>query len=255
MGPGVNGKRSSHGLRVFPSVPVFPIILPMSSLPSARRRWLALGLSVIPGWGHGYWGRERLGLTVFTVAAVLGFAWINGLFVYRGAGRTALVWGAAVALVLVAVGTWAELLRRTRPGRVEEEEGIRERRIREATAAYVRGEDAVAIESLRECVRLFPQDVESLFRLGVISTRVGERRAALRWLHSALRHDVEEKWRWEIEHALNRLSRERGGAGSSPREETGSVPGESGVALQQGSGPDASRLDRKEDEEAERVSA
>jgi tetratricopeptide (TPR) repeat protein len=203
-------------------------------------------------------------LALFTVAAVMGFAWINGLFVYRGDGRAALAWGAGIALVLAIAGTWAELYWRTRPERVEEEEGIRKRLIREGTTAYLRQEDTVALESFRECLRLFPQDVEALFRLGVISSRIGDVRSARRWLRRTLRYDIHEKWRWEIENTLKALSGNRrnaapsrDGAAASPREgdSDSSKEGDRVSSKEGNKASGASRVEQKEEEDAEHASA
>jgi hypothetical protein len=48
--------------------------------------------------------------------------------------------------------------------------------------------------------------VESLFRLGVVCARQGDLRNASVWLRRARRFDLEEKWSWEVERELERLS-------------------------------------------------
>lgn len=161
-------------------------------------------MACVPGWGHVYWGRERLGLAIFTVAALIGFAWVNGAFIYRGAGRGALVWGAGSLLVIVSVGAWLEMFWRTRPERLEKEKAERSKLIRDGTAAYLRDEFGTALESFRRILKLFPQDIEALFRLGVISIRSGDVRAGRKWLRQTIKFDLEDKWRWEIERVLKR---------------------------------------------------
>ncbi len=181
-----------------------------------RRRILALLLSVVPGWGHVYWGRERVGLAIFTAAAVLAFAWINGLAVYQGAGRGVLVWGAGVGLVAFALIVWVELFRRTRATRVGEEEASRERLLERGAAAYLHGELDAAIAHFSACLRIDPQDVEALFRIGIVHARHGDAREARRWLRRTVRHDLEDKWRWEIERELARLRGGVDGSGGGP---------------------------------------
>jgi len=180
------------------------------SSPSPRQRAVALLLSVVPGWGHVYWGRELLGMGIFTVAALCAFAWFNGVFVYRGAGRGALAVSAGVLLAIVVVVQCVELAWRTRPQRVAAEEKERERWMRDGTAAYLRGNLDAALECFRHCLRTRPQDVDALFRLGVVAARAGDTRAATRWLRRTTRYDLDDRWHWEIEREFAKLRRDRG---------------------------------------------
>ena len=172
-----------------------------------RRRSYALALALIPGWGHVYWGREFLGLVFFTVAALLGFAWINGKVIYHGAGRETLVWASGIAFFVFAIAVWFELFWRTRPVRVAEEQRARLQRLERGTAAYLRDEFTVAIDEFRGCLRDQPQDVEALFRLGIVLSRSGDTKLGRRTLRKAARFDLEDKWRWEIERELTRMQR------------------------------------------------
>ena len=58
-------------------------------------------LSLVPGWGHVYWGREALGIGIFSAAALAGFGFLNTWLVYQGAGTTTLVWVFGVVFCLV----------------------------------------------------------------------------------------------------------------------------------------------------------
>ena len=49
-------------------------------------------LSLVPGWGHVYWGREALGIGIFSAAALVGFGFLNTWLVYQGPGKTTMVW-------------------------------------------------------------------------------------------------------------------------------------------------------------------
>jgi len=177
----------------------------MSSRP--RSRVLALGLSLVPGWGHVYWGREVLGLAVFTAFALAGFALFNGIFIYLGDGREFLVRGSA-GLVLGIVGwTWFDIICRTGPRRLKAEEEERDHNLREGMIAYLRGDHEGAKALFRSCVRADPFDVEALFRMGVACSRTGDIREAAVWLRRTRRHDLEDKWRWEIAEELKKLKR------------------------------------------------
>jgi tetratricopeptide (TPR) repeat protein len=185
----------------------------MSSRP--RFRVLALSLSLVPGWGHIYWGRERLGLAIFTVFAICGFALLNGLWVSMAqeTARATLVAVSASLCVLLFLAAWGDLWRRTRPGTVKREAELREGFLRQGTIAYLRGDLKEAAASFREAVRVNPTDVEALFRLGVVHSREGDARQARVWLRKARRHDVDGKWRWEVNREEERLAEVRAAKG------------------------------------------
>lgn len=184
----------------------------MSERP--RTRAVSLALSIVPGWGHIHHGREGLGLAIFTAFAVVGFAWINGRFIYRGEGRELLLWiggGAAVAIWLAA---FVELWLRSAPARVERDKTARARFLLQGMIAYLKGDWAAAEVDFRGALKLEPQDVEALFRLGMTLLRKAEEQGgdvgpALRVLRKARRFDLSDKWTWEIERELERLSPRR----------------------------------------------
>ena len=171
-----------------------------------RSRAVALALSLVPGWGHVYWGRELRGLAIFTVFAVSAFALLNGLFIYLGERRSLVVAGSAALLVGASVFAWVDLLRRTSPARVREESEERERNLKDGTVAYVTGDFDAAAERFTKCVEADPSDFEALFRLGITHSRAGRTREAALWLRRALKNDEEEKWGWEIRRELELLA-------------------------------------------------
>ena len=185
--------------------------------PQPRQRSLALILALVPGWGHVYWGRERLGLALFTVAAVFGFALINGLFIYQGDGRTALQWTSGIFFAAVWAAGWIEILARTSPERLRREMETRKRLLDDGTVAYLQNDCQKAIDSFRACLRFEPNDVEAFFRLGVVYCSAGDRRQSRRWLRKTIRCDLEEKWRWEVEQHLERLNGGEGAERSQPK--------------------------------------
>ncbi len=177
----------------------------MSQRP--RRRAVALLLSVVPGWGHVYWGRESVGLVLFTVVAVCGFAFLNASFIYQGPGRGVFLWTSGILLCTTFVSSGADLFLRTSRERQGRERESRERLLHQGTIAYLKNDFRDAVVLFRECLRINPQDTEALFRLGVTFTRSGERQQALRHLRKAMRFDFDEKWHWEIGREIYRLKR------------------------------------------------
>ncbi len=172
----------------------------------SRRRITALVLSLVPGWGHVYWGRETLGLTIFTVAAICGFSFLNGLFIYQGEGREVLTWTSGTLSAITFIAAWVELFFRTSPAREERERTVGVRLLHQGTIAYLKNDSDNAALLFRECLRIDPQDVEALFRLGVTFARRGDKQQALRWLRRTLSFDVEEKWHWEVHRELMSLN-------------------------------------------------
>lgn len=172
-----------------------------------RSRSLALILSLVPGWGHVYFGRETLGLIIFTLFAVAGFGFLNGLFLYLGSWGSFLIVSSAVLFVLVATGSWVDILRITSSRQVSAEEASREAHLRRGTEAYLQGDLTQAGTLLRACVRADPFDIEALFRLGVVCARSGDLLHARTCFRRTLKHDPEEKWRWEVGRELEALKK------------------------------------------------
>ncbi len=173
--------------------------------PRARSRVVALLLALIPGWGHIYWSREVLGLSIFTVFAPCFFSLVYSYFLYVGPYRDHWVQASMTLLFLVYVGSWVELFLRTRPARVRAEEEMRADGLTGGLLLYVQGDlDGAARQFLR-CLHLDPFDLEAQFRLGMVLARAGATREARRRLRRARKYDREGKWVWEIERELRRL--------------------------------------------------
>ena len=66
-------------------------------------------LSLVPGWGHVYWGREALGIGIFSAAALVGFGFLNTWLVYQGSGKTTMVWVFGVVFCLVMAANWIDI--------------------------------------------------------------------------------------------------------------------------------------------------
>lgn len=175
----------------------------MSTRP--RSRLFALVLSIVPGWGHIYWGRERVGLGLFTAFAVAFFGLLNGLFIYLGPGQQSLVYGSLFLIVGISIASWIDMFRRTAPERVRQEDALRDRHLRDGMVAYLRGDLAAAKSSFLACVRVDPLDVDALFGMGMACSRSGDFRGAAAWLRRVRRYDDEGKWAWEIRQEIRRI--------------------------------------------------
>jgi hypothetical protein len=181
------------------------IIAALMSRP--RTRLLALILALAPGWGHVYWGRQTLGLLLFTLFVVGGFAALNGLILHVGPGGSWLVRVSVLLTALVLVWNWVDILLRTAGGRARREDEERDRRLRDGMITYLRGDYPTAKSLFEACVHADPLDADALFRLGMTYVRSGEPRRAIAWLRRARRRDTEEKWSWEVREELARLKR------------------------------------------------
>ncbi len=171
----------------------------------SRSRPVALFLSLVPGWGFVYWGREQAGLSIFTIFAVAGFCLLNGLYIYFGAGRRSLIALALLVLVGITLWNWVKILRLTSPGRVRAHEEQRMISLRNGMISYLRSDTEAAKKAFLTCIDADPGDVEALFRLGVVCARSGDPRSARAWLRRARKHDLEDKWIWELEREMKRL--------------------------------------------------
>ena len=66
-------------------------------------------LSLVPGWGHVYWGREALGIGIFSAAALVGFGFLNTWLVYQGPGKTTMLWVFGVVFCRVMAANWIDI--------------------------------------------------------------------------------------------------------------------------------------------------
>ncbi len=171
--------------------------------------------SLVPGWGHVYWGREALGIGIFSAAALVGFGFLNAWLVYQGSGKTTMVWVFGVVFCLVMVANWIDIFLRTEPARVSEDDRRRKLCLERGTASYLQGDLAGALGEFRECLKIEPNCPEALFRIGVLAVRQDDFELARTSLRRALRYDIGEKWKWEIQREFTRLD-----AGISAQEET-----------------------------------
>ena len=202
--------------------------------------------SLVPGWGHVYWGREALGIGIFSAAALVGFGFLNAWLVYQGQGKTTMVWVFGVVFCLVMVASWIDIFLRTEPARVSEDDRRRKLCLERGTASYLQGDLAGALGEFRECLKIEPNCPEALFRIGVLAVRQDDFELARTSLRRALRYDIGEKWKWEIQREFTRLD-----AGISEREKTS-------FAKEAGEEPQEAPYDEEtpeREEEAEHASA
>ncbi len=161
--------------------------------------------SLVPGWGHVYCGREALGIGIFSAAALVGFGFLNAWLVYQGSGKTTMVWVFGVIFCLVMVASWIDIFLRPEPARVSEDDRRRKLCLERGTASYLQGDLAGALGEFRECLKIEPNCPEALFRIGVLAVRQDDFELARTSLRRALRYDIGEKWKWEIQREFTRL--------------------------------------------------
>ena len=175
----------------------------MSEQP--RRRITALLLSLVPGWGHVYWGRESAGLGIFSAAALVGFGFLNSWIVYHGAGKTTLVWVFGVVLGLIMAANWIDIFLRTNPERISEDDRRRRLCMQRGTVAYLQGDLDGALGEFRECLKIEPNCPDALFRIGVLATHQDDLDTARKSFRRAMRYDLAGKWSWEIKQEFKHL--------------------------------------------------
>ena len=169
------------------------------------RRWKALILAVIPGFGHLYVGRHWRGLLVFAVFALA----VNGMYVadvMDSSGFSlhafSLCRGAAVAMVAYSLLHVAYLSKRFERQSVTERKDYHFKR---GLAEYLAGAFDVAKTEFDAVLKLDPMDVDARFHLAMTEKALGRRREAVRAFKRCLADDLDSKWKWEIETQLKAL--------------------------------------------------
>jgi hypothetical protein len=184
---------------------------------SRHSRVLAMVLSLFPGWGHVYLGRERAGLVLFTLVVASAFVMVNSLLVLSGPWR---IWlsrpAAAAAILLWAVGV-ADIVRLTSPRRRRRIEEEKKELLRAGMIAYLKDDLEAAESAFRACLKLDSHEVEALVRLGMVLVHRSRPGRAKAYLRRARALDMEEKWIWEIERDLLKLKKKPKGTGTEVR--------------------------------------
>ena len=218
-----------------------------------RSRALAIVLTVVPGWGHVYWGLEKLGLALFTLFAVSAFAVANASLVALGAWSGPLLAVTAIVCGLLWGYAFVDILRRTSARRLADEEAQLRDLLVQGVIYYLHDELEKSTGLFQQMVRLDPLDFEARFRLGVVASRLGDAKGARRWFQQAAKHDVEGKWAWEIRHERDRLrsnapsrdpSQDRQGVedgtdGETPARGSSNASGSADAAVSQATGATA----------------
>jgi len=192
-----------------------------------RSRPFALFLSLVPGWGQIYWGRERLGLTFFTGFALAVFVLVNALWIAVGDWP---VFGAPLATGLAAllwVVSFVDMTLRSAPGRVAAEARERDRLFRLGAVAYLTNDLDGATAAFRGMLKLDPKDLDAYFRLACCCRGRGDLRSATAWLRRVKRCDVEDFWSWQVEAEMGAIAKLRVPArsGSGATQPSGTRPG------------------------------
>lgn len=169
-------------------------------------RGTSILLSLLPGWGHIYLGREGQGLLVFTAAAISGFTLLNATLIYLGELRGTLIGIASIATAGLFLYSVGDIFRLTAPLRLQRISRRRDQLLWEGMLAYLRSDYVGAEQKFLECARLDALDVEPVFRAGVAASRRGAWREARRLFNKARKLDIELKWKWELEEELQRVN-------------------------------------------------
>jgi hypothetical protein len=196
-------------------------------------RALALVLSLIPGWGHVYLGREKIGLLLFTLVVLSVFAIVNSLLVLEGSWRIWLARPAAGAAAVFWLAGILDVLRLTSPRRLQRIEEQKKELLRSGMISYLKDEMESAESSFRSCLKLDGQEVEALVRLGIVLARSSRPARARSLLRRARALDLEEKWSWEIERELRGLRKPPREAPAAPAPEPASAPAPSRPSVQE----------------------
>jgi hypothetical protein len=180
----------------------------MAAAPGARRirSWLAIALSAVAGLGHVYLRRYVQGVVLFALFATAANGVLLGAL-WQGPEARTISLASEVALVAVWVAGLASVLRLTV---FTDREKLRERRdekIREGLVHYLKDEYGPALASFEEACAcdVDRDDVDVLFHLGVVESRLGNRRRAARYFRRCLAWDPREKWRAEVKDEMARL--------------------------------------------------
>ena len=165
-------------------------------------RPLAMTLSVFPGWGHLYLGRELQGLAIFTFSSLAGFFLANAYLLHLGGYRQAVATVSGLLFLGGVIYSVVDVWRWTSPRRLERMRRLCDVLLWEGMMNFVRHEDLAAEEKFLQCWRLDRLDVEPIVRAGMVASRRQAYQEARRLLRRARRLDSELKWRAEIDREL-----------------------------------------------------
>ncbi len=154
-------------------------------------------LTLIPGMGHLWEGKDLKGLVLFSSFAVGAAGILEGMVLWAGEwggvialcsfGWTCLVFGyALIDIFRFTYGPWRQKI-----------ELKRKKHLHAGILSFLKSDYEIAEQEFQENLRLMAGDPESLFRLAVISRRRGEIGRARRYLKIAGKNDLCGKWSWE----------------------------------------------------------
>jgi len=173
------------------------------------RRWKALVLALIPGFGHFYLGRQWRGLFVFGLFALA----VNGMYLAVGMGQGfgnvgehvfVLCRGAAVAVWAYSLLHVAHLVRRFETRALIERKDYHFKR---GLVQYLAGSFGTAEAEFRAVLKLDPTDADARFHLGMTCAALGRPRDAAKAFRRCLADDPAAKWEWEVKGQIEKLKR------------------------------------------------
>ena len=154
-------------------------------------------LTLIPGMGHLWEGRDFKGLLLFSLFAACAAGVLEGALLWSGPGRTEILVMSSLGLVAVWGYAFFDIFRFAYEPLRERDRYRRSEHLREGILCFLRGDYERAEKEFLANIRLNPGDPESLFRLAVLCRVRGDLPRAKRYLRALRRNDLEEKWRWE----------------------------------------------------------
>jgi len=171
------------------------------------RRWKALVLAVIPGFGHFYLGRQWRGLFVFGLFALAANGMYLAIEMGQGFGDVgeevfALCRGAAVAVWAYSVLHVAHVVRRFETRAVIERKDYHFKR---GLVQCLAGSFGSAESEFRAVLKLDPADADARFHLGMTCAALGRSRDAAKAFRRCLADDPGAKWTWEVKGQLDKL--------------------------------------------------
>ncbi len=178
-----------------------------------KRKWSVLLLTVVPGLGHIYAGRQWRGLLLFALFAIAINGYVAGTEMTRSEDRTVRERGrqVRVACTVGAIGVWIfALVDIARLSKQFESKPRRERKdyhFKRGLHHYLAGTYESARGEFLTVLKLDSMDADARYYLGMTHQALGNKRRAVRAFKRCLAADTEKKWNWEAKAQLKKVRR------------------------------------------------
>ena len=161
-------------------------------------RFLLIFSSVIPGLPLLLHGRYGYGLLLFLFGSA---SWILHLASHLRIGddRELFLGGSIVGGILCSLATVMWTIHWTSEDRIEKTRREVESALDEAQRSYLRGRLEEARVSLDRGLKMDGRDIDLLFLDWQIARRLGDEQRARKSRRLLRKHDLDEKWLWEVQ--------------------------------------------------------